>query len=74
MNLQQDLVNRIAALERRVQQLEEQLKASAYKGEQAADLSTTELPYPGDFGTQTNDNEVQVNINGTVRAITTAAL
>ena len=47
---------------------------SHYKGAQAGDFNTTTLPHHGDYGYQTTNNEVQMNCNGTVRAITTAAL
>ena len=67
------LVGKIAELERRVSELEAALEANPYKDEQAGNFTTTELAYPGDYGTQTNDTELQVNINGVVRAITTAA-
>jgi len=62
----EDLTKRIAALERMV--------LTHYKGISASDFSTAELPNPGDYGFQTADNEIQVNCNGTIRAISTAAL
>lgn len=68
-----ELVRRIAQLERQVAELYALLEPNPYKGEQAGDMTTTELPYPGDYGTVTGSNELQVNINGAVRAITTAA-
>ena len=74
MTIQGEMIAKIGILESQVRRLQEQLKAPTYKGELAIDFTTTELPYPGDYGTQTTDNEVQVNINGTVRAISTAAL
>jgi len=45
-----------------------------YKGTKGSDFTTTDLPYEGDYGYQTADNEVQMNCDGTVRAISTAAL
>jgi len=69
----EELVNKIAALEREVERLRT-IEYGHYRGTQAGDFSTTELPQHGDYGYQTTDNEVQMNCNGTVRAITTAAL
>ena len=71
MTLEAELVNRIARLESKVAALEAMIAAQAYKGEQAGSFTTAELPYPGDYGTQTDLNELQININGSVRAITT---
>ena len=45
-----------------------------YKGTSAIDYTTTTLPHHGDYGYQTTDGEIQVNCNGTIRAISTAAL
>ena len=45
-----------------------------YRGTKAADFNTTDLPQHGDYGYQTTALEIQVNCNGTIRAITTAAL
>jgi len=73
VNLETELIRRIDELERRIRKLETQLAAPTYKGEQAANFTTAELVRPGDYGTQTNNTELQVNINGSVRAITTAA-
>ena len=69
----QALVQRIAALELEVERLRT-IEYGHYKGAQAGDFSTTTLPQHGDYGYQTTDDEVQMNCNGTVRAITTAAL
>ena len=69
----QELVQKIAALELEIERLRT-IEYSHYQGAQAGDFSTTELPSHGDYGYQTTDNEIQVNCNGTVRAITTAAL
>ena len=70
---ERELVHRIAALEKEVRELRALLVPLTYKGEQAGNFTTTELPRPGDYGTQTGNTELQVNINGVVRAITTAA-
>jgi len=69
-----ELVRRVVALEAALERLQAGESGALYRGTQAGDFSTTELPQEGDWGYQTTDNEVQVNCNGTVRAITTAAL
>ena len=68
-----ELVRRISTIETALEELQH-AGYTHYKGAQAGDFSTTTLPNHGDYGFQTTDNEVQVNCNGTVRAITTAAL
>jgi len=70
----QELVSRLAALELEVERLRTIEGGALYRGAQAGDFDTTSLPQHGDYGYQTTDNEVQMNCNGTVRAITTAAL
>ena len=45
-----------------------------YRGTKGSDFTTTDLPQHGDYGFQTADAEIQVNCNGTIRAVTTAAL
>lgn len=67
------LLKEIDKLSRRLNRLEYS-SFSHYKGAQAGDFTTTTLPHHGDYGFQTTDNEIQVNCNGTIRAITTAAL
>ena len=47
---------------------------SHYKGTSAIDFTTTTLPHHGDYGFQTTDNELQMNCNGTIRAVAMAAL
>lgn len=70
-----DLLKRLEELGRRLQRLERlELPREHYRGTSAIDFTTTTLPQPGDYGYQTTDNEVQMNCNGTVRAISTAAL
>jgi len=71
--LTQEMVRRIAALEHELEQLRG-IEYTHYRGAQAGDFTTTTLPNHGDYGFQTADSEVQMNCNGTVRAITTAAL
>ena len=68
-----DILALIAELRARIADLES-AEHSHYKGTQAGDFSTTELPQHGDYGYQTTDSELQVNCNGTIRAISTAAL
>ena len=62
------------ALTRRIEQLEAQSEASHYRGTSAIDFTTTTLPHHGDYGFQTADNELQMNCNGTIRAVAMAAL
>lgn len=69
----EELVRRIGALELTIERLKS-MEYSPYKGTKGSDFTTTDLPYHGDYGYQTADSEIQVNCNGTVRAITTAAL
>ena len=71
--MDQETAQLIADLRARVAGLES-TEYSHYKGAQAGDFTTTTLPHHGDYGYQTTDNEVQMNCNGTVRAISTAAL
>ena len=68
-----DLIRRIERLERLVEAVSA-MGYGTYKGTKAADFTTTRLAHHGDYGYQTTDNEIQVNCDGTVRAITTAAL
>ena len=63
----------IIALQRRIAKLET-TEHSHYKGTKGSDFTTTDLPHHGDYGFQTADAELQVNCNGTIRAISTAAL
>ena len=68
-----NLVQMLDSLERRLERLERPV-LTHYRGAQAGDFTTTTLPHHGDYGYQTTDAELQVNCNGTIRAITTAAL
>ena len=45
-----------------------------YRGTKGSDFPTTDLPQHGDYGYQTADAEIQVNCNGVIRAVSTAAL
>jgi hypothetical protein len=47
---------------------------SPWRGSSASDFTTTTLPYSGDYGYQSTDTELQINIGGTIRAIATSAL
>lgn len=67
------LLRLVAQLERRIERLES-AKFTHYRGTSAADFTTTTLPHHGDYGFQTTDNELQMNCNGTVRAVAMAAL
>ena len=69
-----ELLRLVDGLARRVERLEAGGSASRYKGTSAIDFTTGTLPRHGDYGYQTTDAEVQINCNGTIRAITTAAL
>ena len=68
-----NLESLIADLQRRIAKLET-AEYSHYKGTKGSDFTTTDLPHHGDYGYQTAAAEIQVNCNGTIRAITTAAL
>ncbi|MBN1250090.1 MAG: hypothetical protein JXC32_20665 [Anaerolineae bacterium] len=68
-----DLLRALDALRERVAALEGP-RLTHYRGTSAIDFTTTTLPHHGDYGYQTTDAEIQVNCNGTIRAITTAAL
>jgi hypothetical protein len=68
------LAAEVGTLRREVARLQRLEPVGHYKGTKAADFTTADLPQPGDYGYQTTDNEVQINCNGTVRAIATAAL
>lgn len=68
-----NLIERIRELERRVAALE-RLQPSNYRGTKGSDFTTTELPSKGDYGFQTASDELQFNCDGTVRAVSTAAL
>jgi hypothetical protein len=69
-----DLVRQMTELARRVEALESIPPGAQYRGTSAIDFTTTTLPRHGDYGYQTADTEIQINCNGTVRAISTAAL
>ena len=66
-------IETINELSRRLRLLERRT-FSNYRGAQAGDFDTTTLPHHGDYGFQTTDNEVQMNCNGTIRAVAMAAL
>ena len=68
-----DLVRMIDALERRIKRAE-RASYTHYRGAQAGDFDDTILPHPGDYGFQTTDNELQMNCNGTIRAVAMAGL
>lgn len=70
----EELLRIIAELERRVEELESRVSYDNYQGTSASDFTTTNLPQHGDYGFQTTDSEIQVNCNGTIRAITTSVL
>ena len=70
-----DLLKRLEELGRRLQRLERlELPREHYRGTSAIDFTTTTLPQHGDYGFQTADNELQMNCNGTIRAVAMAAL
>ena len=72
-----DLFDRITARLGRLDSRVGLLEAAEYthwKGTSSSDFTTTTLPNPGDYGYQTSDNELQVNVGGTIRAIATSAL
>ena len=50
------------------------IEYTKYRGTKGSDFTTTDLPQHGDYGYQTADAEIQVNCNGTIRAISAAAL
>lgn len=69
-----ELMRRIKAIEDVLDQLATAASYDNYRGTSAIDFTTTTLPQHGDYGFQTADDEIQVNCNGTIRAISTAAL
>lgn len=73
LDVTRNLILRIDDCLRRIGRLETQ-EISPYKGTKAADFAVADLPQHGDYGYQTTDSEVQMNCNGVIRAITTAAL
>ena len=68
-----NLLDWIDELKRRVDALE-RTPFEHYKGTSSTDFTTATLVEPGDYGYQTTDAELQMNCNGTVRAISTGAL
>ena len=48
--------------------------ASPYRGTKSSDFTTADLPQHGDYGYQTTANEIQINCNGAIRAISTSAV
>ena len=72
-DLLEALTNRIRGLSSRVDELE-RLEGGAWRGASSIDFTTTTLPSPGDYGYQTTAGELQINVGGTIRAITTGAL
>ena len=68
-----EILRVIDRLERRLGRLEA-ATFTHYRGTSPVDFTTGILPNHGDYGFQTTDSEVQMNCNGVVRAITTAAL
>lgn len=69
-----NLIALLDALAKRIDRLEHSGDFSHYRGTSAIDFTTTTLPHKGDYGYQTADAEVQMNCNGVIRAISTAAL
>ena len=68
-----NVLDEIASLQQRVDALE-RLQFTNWKGSSASDFDTTTLPNTGDYGYQTTDDEVQINVGGEIRAISTSAL
>ena len=68
-----DLLRLVDALKARIDILEG-YRPTHYRGTSAADFTTTTLPRHGDYGFQTTANELQMNCNGTIRAVAMAAL
>ena len=71
--IDQETAAMLSALQQRIAALES-MEYSHYKGAQAGDFTTTTLPQHGDYGYQTTDNELQMNCNGTIRAVGMAAV
>jgi len=72
-NLTKELIRRIAMIETRLARLSFP-ECRKYRGVSAVDFTTTTLPQHGDYGYQSADREIQVNCNGTIRAIATLPL
>ena len=72
--LLQRLSQEIKMMRRRIEELEASERNNNYLGISSGDFTTTTLPNHGDYGFQTTDNEIQINCNGTIRAITTSTL
>ena len=69
-----ELAGRLRRVERQLLQVQRGAAVRHYRGTQAGDFTTTTLPYEGDYGFQTTDNELQMNCDGTIRATAMAAL
>ena len=65
-----ELMRVIRRLEDKVEELEARdLPVKAYRGTSGVDFTTTTLPNYGDYGYQTADAELQINCDGTIRAV-----
>lgn len=69
-----DLLRYVDTLARKLERQEAAAGISHYKGVSAIDFTTTTLPRHGDYGYQSADAELQMNCNGTIRAVAMAAL
>ena len=69
-----DVLRRLRELENELDALRASTSYDNYRGTSGVDFTTTTLPQHGDYGYQTADAEVQMNCNGTILAISTAAL
>jgi hypothetical protein len=73
----QTMGNSLAPIMRKLKALERDFKRAVgagaefakYMGEKSSDFSTTDLPREGQYGYQTNDQYLQINLGGVIRTI-----
>jgi hypothetical protein len=70
-DLLRQFTDRINELASRVDDLERQEIAVKWRGTKDADFTLSELSAAGDYGYQTTAEQVQMNVDGTIRKIAT---
>ena len=61
-------------LKRQVRKVQRGAAVRHYRGTSAIDFTLVTLPYQGDYGYQTTDDELQMNCDGAIRATAMAAV
>ncbi len=69
-----ELTKQLKQAQRQLLRVQRGAAVRHYRGAQAGNFTTTTLPHHGDYGYQTTDNELQMNCNGTIRAVGMAVL